>query len=369
MRICFISNQIAAWGKIGGFGTATRAIGAGLARRGVDVCAVVPRRGKAGQGAVESLDGMTVFGTSDWQTMTSGAIFKDIGADIYHSQEPTVASYLAQRSVPAAIHIVTCRDPRGLADHMVELRHTNLRRRLIFPVTWYYEASPLVKRAVQRATAVFCPAPCLIPKIKRLYGSSVSPHFVPSPIDLPNRPPRKSQTPLALFVGRWDHRKRIERFFDLASQFPEVRFIAVGRAHDEAYDRHLRRTYGPLANVEAPGFVSRFGDGGLYELYAKAWVLVNTSAREGLPYTFVEAAGWSCAILSCLNPDGFADRFGFHVTGGDFAAGLEWLLAEDRWRLQGAAGARYVAEIFSEENSIDEHVRWYESLLARRAAA
>jgi glycosyltransferase involved in cell wall biosynthesis len=369
MHLCLISNQIAAWGKIGGFGTATRAIGGGLARRGIQVSAVVPRRAGHGQAEIESLDGMTVHGVSHWDTMTGGAIFREIGANIYHSQEPTIASYFAQRAAPNAIHIVTCRDPRGLADHMVELRHTNFRRRLIFPLTWYYEASPLVKRSVERADVVFCPAPCLVPRIKRLYGDSIEPHFVPSPVDLPGRAARKSPTPLALFVGRFDRRKRIERFFELAAQFPDVRFVAVGRAHDARYDRRLREKYGGLPNVELPGFLSRFGDGGLYQLYERAWILVNTSAREGLPYTFVEGAGWGCAILSCLNPDGFAERFGRHVEGDDFASGLSWLLAEDRWRVLGLAGARHVHATFSEENSIQQHLRWYQALLARKAAA
>ena len=155
MKVCFICNQIASWGKIGGFGTATRAIGAGLAKRGVEVVAVVPRRQQQGQRDAEQLDGITVYGTGSWETMTSGRIFREIDADIYHSQEPTVASRLAQLAVPEKVHIVTCRDPRGIADHFVELNHTNVYRRLIFPVTWYYEVGPHVKRAVRNATKVF----------------------------------------------------------------------------------------------------------------------------------------------------------------------------------------------------------------------
>jgi glycosyltransferase involved in cell wall biosynthesis len=275
--------------------------------------------------------------------------------------------------VPEAIHVVTCRDPRTLADHMIELRYTNWHRRAIFPITWYYEGSPLVKAAVRRASAVFCPAPCLVPQIHRLYGQEISPQFVPSPVDLPGQPPEKSATPLALFVGRWDRRKRIERFFELARRFPDVQFVAVGRAHDPRYDRTLRQTYGHLPNLQMPGFVSRFEKDNLYDLYAKAWILVNTSAREGLPYTFVEGAGWGCAILSCLNPDGFAERFGRHVADDDFVGGLRWLLEHDRWRLLGGAGARHVQDVFSEEASLRAHLEHYRLLLdgqaTRRQAA
>lgn len=367
MRICLIANQIAAWGKIGGFGSATRALGAGLAERGVEVFAVVPRRNHEGQQRVENLDGITVIGTSAAETMTSGRVFRRINADIYHSQEPTIATYLAQRAQPEATHLVTCRDPRGLRDHLVELQHTNLRRRLQAPITWYYEASPWVKRAVRNADEVLMPAPsCLTPRIKALYGETVEPRFVPSLVDIPESPPSKGDNPLALFVGRWDHRKRIERFFELARRFPDVHFVAVGRAHDESYDRRLRETYGHLPNVEMPGYISRFGEDSLNRLYERAWILVNTSAREGLPYTFIEATAWGCALLSPLDPDGFTSRFGYHVAD-DSQQGLEkglcWLLEADRWAERGLAGSAFVTTRFSAEASLSQHQALYRRIL------
>ena len=51
MKICLISVEIFAWGKYGGFGRATRIIGRELAKRGMEVFAVVPRRN--GQKAVD----------------------------------------------------------------------------------------------------------------------------------------------------------------------------------------------------------------------------------------------------------------------------------------------------------------------------
>jgi len=47
MRVCLICVEIFAWGKYGGFGRATRLIGRELAKRGVEVFAVVPRKGRA----------------------------------------------------------------------------------------------------------------------------------------------------------------------------------------------------------------------------------------------------------------------------------------------------------------------------------
>ena len=365
MRVCLISNQIAAWGKVGGYGTATRAIGAGLARRGVEVHAAVVRRGAHGQRRVEHLDGITVHGMSAWQTMTGGRVFREIDADIYHSQEPTVASRLAQWAAPQALHIVSCRDPRTLRDHLIELRHANARRRLIWPLTWWYDSGPLVRAAVRRADAVFCPALFLRGKIRRLNGMHLDPQFVPSPVEVPEREPVKAAHPTVIFVGRWDRRKRIEVFFDLVRRCPEIRFVAIGNAQDKRYDLHLRRAAGGLPNLEMPGFVSRF-DAAMGRHLEKAWVLVNTSAREGLPYTFIEAAAWGCAILAPLDPDNFASRFGCLVEDGDFEAGLRYLLDQDRWRQRGREGAAYVRGTFAVDHCIDEHLRRYRELLHER---
>jgi glycosyltransferase involved in cell wall biosynthesis len=370
LRVCLIANQISAWGKIGGFGTATRALGGALAGRGVEVTAVVPRRAAHGQPRRERLDGIDVHAESSWSTFRGGAVFAALGADVYHSQEPTVASRWAQRAAPHALHVVTCRDPRSWRDHLVELRHATWRRRAMFPFTWAYEIGPWVKRAVRRADAVLCPARCLRGKVRRLYGVSAT--FLPSPVAVPAREPRKSPTPLVLFVGRWDPRKRIERFFALAERFPEVRFAAIGRAHEPQYDRRLRRLGGRIGNLEMPGEASPFAAepgerGALAGWYERAWVLVNTSAREGLPYTFLEAAAHGVALLSGHDPDGVTHRFGEVVAGDDYEGALARLLADGAWRSRGRQGARWVAERFAAERSVDLHLELYRRLLAQRA--
>ena len=67
MRVCLVCNQLAAWGKIGGFGSNVRRLGRGLAAVGVDVHAVIPRR--TGQSRVEELDGITVHGQSSLEVL------------------------------------------------------------------------------------------------------------------------------------------------------------------------------------------------------------------------------------------------------------------------------------------------------------
>jgi glycosyltransferase involved in cell wall biosynthesis len=90
--------------------------------------------------------------------------------------------------------------------------------------------------------------------------------------------------------------------------------------------------------------------------------MVNTSAREGLPNSFLEAAAHGCAILSSVNPDDFATRFGFYARNDNFIEGLRALLSDNRWQQCGVAGRQEMQEIFSLENAIDQHISVYKSL-------
>ena len=91
--------------------------------------------------------------------------------------------------------------------------------------------------------------------------------------------------------------------------------------------------------------------------------MVNTAAREGLPNPFLEAAAHRCAILSAVDPDGFASRFGRRVEGDDFAAGLRWLLAEGRWREQGERGHAFVRDTFELGRAVERHLEAYRRVL------
>jgi glycosyltransferase involved in cell wall biosynthesis len=135
--------------------------------------------------------------------------------------------------------------------------------------------------------------------------------------------------------------------------------------HFKARDEQLRKTYGTLPNLEMPGVVLGEAKSRILE---ESWILVNTSWREGLPLSFVEAAGHQCAILSPLNPDDFASRFGYWAqqdTLDDLANGLESLLSGDRWRELGRQAQAFVRETFEFERAVDQHMAVYQDLLAK----
>lgn len=369
MRICLVSVEIFAWGKYGGFGRATRTIGRELAARGHEVFAVVPRR--EGQAPVEALDGMTVLSFPARRAWEASRLFREADAEIYHSCEPSISTWLAKRAMPGRVHVVTCRDPRNFEDWKTEfLLPSRSRARVV--ANWLFENGALARRAVRRADAVYTAARCLVPKATAIYGLATPPRFLPTPIAMPARVD-KSARPLVCFVGRFDRRKQPERFLDLAARFPELDFIAAGASNDPHYDAQLRARYRGQPNLDLRGFVDQFRSDELSRLLGASWIQVNTSAREGLPNAMLEAAAHRCAILSTVDPDDFASCFGRRVYNDDFAAGLAWLLEKDRWRERGEAGRAHVEATFAAGPAIEAHLAEYRRLLeggapARRAA-
>lgn len=360
MKICLISVEIFAWGKYGGFGRATRTIGRELAIRGHEVSAVVPRR--PGQRPVEQLDGIRVLGFSPWNPWESSRLFRDCNADIYHSCEPSFGTYLARKAMPDRKHVVTFRDPRDLQDWKMEFALPSLNRLQVLH-NYCYENNRLVRKCIREMDAVFTIGKYLVPKVKSMYGLAFDPVFLPTPVAVPERI-RKAETPTVCYVARLDRRKRPKMFLDLARRFPHVRFIAMGKSRDRKWERDLREEYGGLPNLEMMGFVDQFRSEVHSNVLEKSWIMVNTATREALPNSFLEASAHRCAILSSVDPDGFASLFGYHAGNDDFSAGLGFLLEGGRWKDRGTRGYEYVKETFELHRAIDLHLAVYERVLA-----
>ncbi len=362
MKICLISVEIFAWGKYGGFGKATRIIGRELVKRGVEVCAVVPKR--KGQKSIENLDGMTVFGFNPYNPLSAVKWFNRCDADIYHSCEPSFGTFLAYKQKPQKKHMVTCRDPRDFNDWKMELSLPSLNRMQVI-LNYLYENNVCVKSAMKRMDRICTTAKYLIPKVQSIYALKLPPKFLPTPVDIPKKI-KKSKTPTVCYIARFDRRKRPEIYFEMAKKFPRVNFIAVGKSRDLKWDSYLREKYSCLPNLDMTGFIDQFKSNQLSEILGKSWVFVNTATREGLANSFLEAAAHKCAILSSVNPDRISSDFGYCAEDGDYNKGLEILLKNDAWRLLGEKGSDFVNTYFEMNKAVDFHVIEYESLLDRR---
>jgi glycosyltransferase involved in cell wall biosynthesis len=225
-------------------------------------------------------------------------------------------------TMPAGLGAIDCTPLRSI----VRRSHT-LRRRVVFG----------------------SPAPdALTPKAARTYGFDPGPlALLPNPLDVARDPGPKAPAPRVVFLARLDAYKRPWVFVELARLFPDVEFRMVGQAHFSG-----PRTWEPRdlpANVQLLGNLS--GEDKLRELDA-AWVLVSTSAHEGLPVSFLEAWASRAPVLACVDTDRVVSRFGIYA--GDFPgdglaalpslrAGLERLLGDHELRERlGAAGRAWV---------------------------
>lgn len=182
MHICFISTEIFAWGKYGGFGRATRFIGRELVKRGVRVSAIVPIRGD--QKPFEILDGIEVHGFNIKDPIATLKTFRSVEADVYHSEEPSTGTYLARIIHPNKKHITTFRDTRLTIDWLIELRYPSLNYfQVLF--NWFYEDNPLVHWVLRHNSGNFAAAHLLIERAKKKYWLKQEPKFLPTPVHLP----------------------------------------------------------------------------------------------------------------------------------------------------------------------------------------
>ncbi|MBA3298759.1 MAG: glycosyltransferase [Thermoleophilaceae bacterium] len=115
-------------------------------------------------------------------------------------------------------------------------------------------------------------------------------HGVPDPFGpLDESLPRE---PLALTVGSLVKTTLMQKghqpFVEAAGLLPEVRFVFVGKWHDEAIDRLRGLASG---NVE---FTGRLSDEDLQEMYRRASVYVQASRHEGFGLAVAEAMLAGC---------------------------------------------------------------------------
>jgi len=82
-----------------------------------------------------------------------------------------------------------------------------------------------------------------------------------------------------------------------------------------------------------------------------------------LPGTFIEAAGYGCAILSGVNPDNFASEFGFWADEDNFEEGLGTLLTDNLWKYKAQKGFNYVKNVYEKDRAIMQYINLYLNIL------
>lgn len=211
------------------------------------------------------------------------------------------------------------------------------RRKVLFGVT-----APFLRRRVADAYAI--PEPEL--------------PVLPNPLDIEPGDIPKSERPSVLFLARLDPVKRPWVATRLAEDFPEVDFVFAGKAHFSG-----RGTWQPDTSARNVRFLGHIDGEDKRRAIASSWILLNTSIHEGLPVSMQEALACRCAILSTLDSEGIASRFGVFTGefGGDGMEALPALRAGLRKLLDtpglcgrlGEEGRTWVKSIHSPERFLE----------------
>ena len=96
------------------------------------------------------------------------------------------------------------------------------------------------------------------------------------------------------------------------------------------------------------------------KILEKTWILVNTASREGLPMSFLEAAGYSCAIVSGVDPDNFSGRFGLNAINDNYEKAIADIMSDKNVaKEKGRAAREYVLTEYEWNIALDRHIQIY----------
>lgn len=169
-----------------------------------------------------------------------------------------------------------------------------------------------------------------------------------------------------LWVATVRPQKRPEVLIEMARRLPQHRFVVIGGRdpgrRGEQYAESIHESAARLPNVEVKGFLP-FAEADRY--FAGARVVLNTSAYEGFPNTFLQA--WSRGVPTLAFVD-TGSRHGdepvYDVAGDvdDAVARLDRLMSdESAWQ----RASRRANEHFHSRHSLDAVAGLYEAEIGR----
>jgi len=383
MKVCFVVTEYFGWGQIGGFGHLSRKITKHLAEAGIDTHVIMQKSEYEPQPSYSNIDGVHVhafrrrtllshFGL----TRNPKKLAQDLKADVYHAQAMNVWAFHVQRAVPNAKHLLTCQDPqigwiwkrwKKSPIFFMEVKKRGKPRKLasrVFRDTVY---DWMQRMSLYQADLVGCQAKYLIPLVQDHYHLPFSPIFLPNPIDIKPHKIEKSATPSVLFLARIDPVKRVWIFLKIAKHMPKVQFYLAGKCHDARYQKMVLRVVEKIPNLKYLGYVL---DAEKEAILDKSWFYLNCSLKEGLPVAFLEASAHKCAIISHMNPDHFAWKFGAWINQGEgdyvpyYVSAIQRLIdREDVLQKRQEAGYQYVLKHHETRKVIRRHIDVYKKLL------
>ena len=228
-------------------------------------------------------DHQTSYLTESWQLGKLLVAMRRADADIYICRDTPRKG--------AIIYFLTCllqsKWIYNIAnDANLECRSDSLSS----PIRWLYN------RAISEADTVIAQTDHQKSLVKSKYNGTAT--VVPN-----GYPPAQEHVPYdereaIIWVGRLDRdQKRPHLFLDLAKEHPSAEFRLIGGSIDPQtdYSRKVCNRAQSMGNVT---YVGRVAPDAIHKEYQSAKALINTSAYEGFPSTFLEAWRYGTPVIS-----------------------------------------------------------------------
>ena len=222
----------------------------------------------------------------------------------------------------------------------------------------------LKKSAVE---SIFTEADFIGNKVKTLFNLTYTPQTLRNPIKVYENVRDKTVKPSFVWVARWDPQKRPDTMLQVASKLPEYDFYLIGTATKGArsftkVEEKLSYEFSKYPNIHILGFIP---ESTKREYIGRAWGLINTSIREGLPITFLEALAEGTPIISYVDPDNYSTKFGIKVDYNErsFINGIERAVSEKLFSKVGQEERLYASREHGLDIIMNKHIEIYKELV------
>ena len=225
-----------------------------------------------------------------------------------------------------------------------------------------------VRRILEKSSllSIFTEADFIGKKVRTLFRLSYTPKTLRNPINVFKEVREKTDRPSFVWIGRWDPQKRPDTMLYIASKLPGYDFYMIGTAtrgprNYISVEEKLSVEFSRYSNIHILGFID---ESSKRNYIGKAWGLINTSIREGLPITFLEALAEGTPIISYVNPDNYVSRFGIKVDYDErsFMQGIDQAVSERLFQKIGQEERLYASMEHGLDAVMNKHIRIYKDL-------
>ena len=176
-----------------------------------------------------------------------------------------------------------------------------------------------------------------------------------------------------LWVGTVKPGKSPESFIELARRHPSRKFRMVGGAHPgaagQAYFEHIREDAATVPNLAFEGYVPFHQVGKHFD---DACLLVNTSAAEGFPNTFLQAWIRGVPTLSFVSPEVSTGQTGTIVCSDldEMALRVRSLTSgNEAWAVASEACREHFGKVHGVESALQRYRDLFDGLTRKRRRA